>query len=88
MRRFHPKPGLTPIVHFLNWSSLANEREELKSHKERWEADLNTVEENQPELLARALYRRDHYARILGTIDQGLAVISILSAGRSPEVTA
>ncbi len=64
-------------------ASLTLERQELQSHKERWETELQTCEEEPSEFRSYALYRRDCYATVIKSIDQGLDVISILSMDRS-----
>ncbi len=66
---------------------LKNEREELHSHKLRWDSELLSIEESQVEFLAFAKYRRDRYEEVLATINQGLDVISILLSDRSSEVS-
>jgi hypothetical protein len=75
---------LTKFKERLNMATaaLVIDREKLKTYKERCESELEAVDENQPELRSAALYRRDHYANILATVDQCLDVVSILSTGK------
>ncbi len=57
---------------------LKTERDELQSHRERWDSKLSETDENHPELHALLKYRRDHYASLVKTVDHNIEIVSIL----------
>lgn len=63
-------------------AALVIERKELQSHKESWDAALNSSEENMTELRTTATYRSYRYATLLKMIEQSIDLISILSLGK------